>query len=63
MQGLRRQLGPDVPHHDDRPHESAIEVARTEQADGKNADSVALAKKIEVAQTTEIAQMKDLLNR
>jgi uncharacterized protein (DUF305 family) len=38
-------------------------VARTEQADGKNADSVALAKKIEVAQTTEIPQMKDLLNR
>ena len=38
-------------------------MARTEQADGKKADLVALAKKIEAAQTAEIAQMKDLLNR
>jgi uncharacterized protein (DUF305 family) len=44
-------------------HEGAIEMAKTEQADGQNADAVALAKKIEAAQTTEIAQMKDMLKR
>lgn len=44
-------------------HEGAIEMAKTEQADGKNADAVALAKKIEAAQTTEIAKMKDMLKR
>lgn len=42
-------------------HEGAIEMARTEQADGENPDAVSLAKKIEDAQTTEIAQMQDLL--
>lgn len=42
-------------------HEGAIEMAKTEQADGKNADAVALAKKIEADQTAEIAVMKDLL--
>lgn len=44
-----------------RHHQGAIEMAKTEQSRGKNADAVALAKKIESAQTTEIATMKDLL--
>jgi uncharacterized protein (DUF305 family) len=44
-----------------RHHEGAIEMARTEQAHGENADAVALARKIEDAQTAEIATMKDLL--
>ena len=44
-----------------RHHEGAIEMARTEQADGENPDAVALAKKIEDAQTAEIATMKDML--
>ena len=43
-------------------HSGAIEMAKTEQKDGKNADAVALAKKIEAAQMTEIAEMKKLLN-
>ena len=42
-------------------HQGAIEMAKTEQADGKNADAIALAKKIEADQTAELAQMKDLL--
>lgn len=42
-------------------HEGAIEMARTEQAQGQNTDAVALAKKIETDQTAEIAEMKDLL--
>ncbi|GAA2731444.1 hypothetical protein GCM10009867_05070 [Pedococcus aerophilus] len=42
-------------------HEGAIEMAKTQQADGKNADAVALAKKIEADQTAELAQMKDML--
>ena len=42
-------------------HTGAIEMAKTEQSDGKNADAVALAKRIEVDQTAEIATMKDLL--
>lgn len=42
-------------------HEGAIEMAKAQQADGKNGDAVALAKKIEADQTSEIAQMKDLL--
>ncbi|EAQ5978266.1 DUF305 domain-containing protein [Salmonella enterica subsp. enterica serovar Senftenberg] len=42
-------------------HEGAIEMAETEQTDGKNADAIALAKKIEADQTAEIAQMKDML--
>jgi uncharacterized protein (DUF305 family) len=44
-------------------HEGAIEMAKKEQAHGKNADAVALAKNIETAQTSEIANMKDLLKR
>ena len=42
-------------------HAGAIEMAKTEQAKGKNADAKALAKKIEAAQTTEIAEMKKML--
>lgn len=42
-------------------HTGAIEMAKTEQAKGKNADAKALAKKIEAAQTTEIAEMKKML--
>jgi uncharacterized protein (DUF305 family) len=38
-------------------------MAKTEQADGKNADAVTLAKKIEAAQTSEITKMKHMLNR
>ena len=43
-------------------HEGAIEMARTEQRRGKNADAVALAKKIEADQTAEIAEMKRMLS-
>ncbi len=46
-----------------RHHTGAVAMARTEQATGKNADAVALARKIEAAQTAEIAQMKTLLRR
>lgn len=42
-------------------HQGAIEMAKSEQANGKNADAVALAKKIEADQTAELAQMQDLL--
>ena len=42
-------------------HTGAIDMAKTEQSDGKNADAVALAKKIEADQTAEVAQMKQLL--
>ncbi|GAB3669133.1 DUF305 domain-containing protein [Nocardioides korecus] len=42
-------------------HTGAIEMAKTEQSKGKNADAMALAKNIEKAQTTEIAQMKKML--
>ncbi|MQA87445.1 MAG: DUF305 domain-containing protein [Streptosporangiales bacterium] len=42
-------------------HEGAIDMARTEQADGENSDAVALAKKIERDQTAEIASMRKLL--
>ena len=40
-------------------HEGAIEMARDEQANGKHAEAVALAKKIESDQQAEIAKMKD----
>lgn len=43
-------------------HSGAIEMAQTEQADGKNADAKALAKKIETDQTAEISEMQKLLN-
>ncbi len=42
-------------------HEGAVEMAKTEQSDGKNADAKALAATIEKDQTAEIAQMRDLL--
>jgi uncharacterized protein (DUF305 family) len=42
-------------------HTGALEMAKTEQADGKDPDAVTLAKKIEADQTAEIAVMKDLL--
>ncbi|MFE6647007.1 DUF305 domain-containing protein [Nocardioides sp. NPDC057772] len=42
-------------------HEGAIEMAKTEQADGTSPDAVALAKQIETAQTDEITTMKGLL--
>ena len=40
-------------------HEGAIEMARDEQANGKNADAVALAKQIETDQEAEIAKMRN----
>lgn len=43
-------------------HTSAIEMAKTEQSKGKNADAKALAKQIEADQTAEIAQMEKLLS-
>lgn len=42
-------------------HAGAIEMAKTEQADGKSTDAVALAKSIEADQTAEIAELKQLL--
>jgi uncharacterized protein (DUF305 family) len=42
-------------------HEGAIEMARTEQADGQYPDAVALAKTIEKVQAAEIATMQELL--
>ena len=42
-------------------HTGAIAMAKKEQSKGKNADAKALAKQIEAAQTTEIADMKELL--
>jgi uncharacterized protein (DUF305 family) len=42
-------------------HEGAIEMAESEQADGENADAVAMAETIVATQTDEIATMQDLL--
>ncbi len=42
-------------------HEGAIEMAKTEQAEGENSDAIKLAEGIEKAQTQEITLMKDLL--
>ena len=42
-------------------HTGAIEMAKTEQSEGENADTLALAEKIEADQTAEIADMKNLL--
>ena len=44
-------------------HQGAVAMAKTEQTTGKDTASVALAKKIETAQTTEIATMQRLLGR
>lgn len=43
-------------------HTGAIEMAKAEQKDGKNADATTLAKDIERAQTDEIALMKKILD-
>lgn len=42
-------------------HAGAIEMAKTEQQEGKNAEATALAEQIEADQVAEIAEMKDLL--
>ena len=42
-------------------HEGAIEMARTEQADGENPEAIALAEKIEADQAAEIDTMRGLL--
>lgn len=42
-------------------HSGAIEMAKTEQTDGKNAETIALAQQIEQAQTDEITTMQALL--
>lgn len=42
-------------------HEGAIEMAATEQQDGKSPDAIRMAEQIEEAQTAEIALMKSLL--
>lgn len=42
-------------------HTGAIEMAKTEQENGKSTGAVALAKKIEADQAAEIVQMKQLL--
>ncbi|MDJ0354561.1 DUF305 domain-containing protein [Paenarthrobacter sp. PH39-S1] len=42
-------------------HEGAVEMAKAEVIDGKNADAVALAKSIVSTQESEIKEMQDLL--
>ncbi|MDQ0028719.1 DUF305 domain-containing protein [Arthrobacter bambusae] len=42
-------------------HEGAVDMAKTETTDGKNADAVQLSKDIVSAQQAEIQEMKDLL--
>lgn len=42
-------------------HEGAVSMAKTEQAEGKNADAVDLAETIRGDQTIEIGEMKKLL--
>ncbi len=42
-------------------HQGAVEMARTEQAEGEYADSIALAQSIEASQEEEIAAMEGLL--
>ncbi|MET7278945.1 DUF305 domain-containing protein [Kribbella sp. NPDC005582] len=44
-------------------HLGAVTMAKTEQTTGKNADAIALAKKIETGQNAEIATMRRLLGR
>ncbi len=43
-------------------HEGAMEMAKNEVTDGKNAEALALAAAIQVTQQAEVAQMKALLN-
>jgi uncharacterized protein (DUF305 family) len=42
-------------------HRGAVEMARTEQAEGENPDAVALAEQIEASQLQEIEEMQQLL--
>lgn len=42
-------------------HEGALDMAKTEAADGKNAGALALAAAIQVTQQSEVTQMKALL--
>ena len=44
-------------------HQGAVTMAKTEQATGKDSAAIALAKKIQAAQTTEINTMQRLLGR
>ncbi|MFI7230969.1 DUF305 domain-containing protein [Nonomuraea angiospora] len=44
-------------------HNGAIEMARTEQAQGSNAEAKELAKTIETAQQAEVAQLREILDR
>jgi uncharacterized protein (DUF305 family) len=44
-------------------HNGAIEMARTQQAQGVNPEAKALAKTIETAQQAEVAQMEKVLDR
>lgn len=43
-------------------HQGALEMARTEKAEGKNDQAVKLAASIEASQTAEIAKMRQMLN-
>jgi uncharacterized protein (DUF305 family) len=45
-----------------RHHQGAIDMAKTEQKDGKHAKAKALAAQIETAQTAEIGEMQTLAN-
>jgi uncharacterized protein (DUF305 family) len=42
-------------------HEGAIEMAKTEQAEGEYPDAIALAEAIETAQQAEIARIQALI--
>ncbi|MBB5783511.1 DUF305 domain-containing protein [Nonomuraea jabiensis] len=44
-------------------HNGAIQMARTEQAEGSNAEAKELAKTIETAQQAEVAQLREILDR
>lgn len=44
-------------------HEGAVEMARTEIADGADPEAVAMAQRIVDAQLVEISEMRELLNR
>ena len=43
-------------------HEGAVDMAKTEQANGENPDAVALAEKIVADQEAEIAKMQEMLD-
>lgn len=42
-------------------HQSAIEMAKTEQANGSNPQAIALAKSIDTSQTAEVSEMAQML--